>query len=205
MKKEQIKKLIKKHKYIFIGEIHGTEEIPLRVFELLKETIKNKKVVFCLEIPKEANIELYKYLQGIIGKDKLFSSVYLKDAVNDSRINDSILRMYEKLYVLGCTFKGLENYDNENPNERDKEMASIFMNIINENKAHKYVVYLGNLHTIDKSIKIGKFVVNPIKTYLPKEIIMDSLTIQFGNGSKREVKFDKKINTVYYSILRENR
>jgi len=42
MKKEQIKRLIEKYKYIFIGEIHGTKELPKFTFNIVKQILKKK-------------------------------------------------------------------------------------------------------------------------------------------------------------------
>ena len=200
MKEEEIKKLIKKHKYVFIGEIHGTKEIPIKVFELLKDAINGKKVFFCLEIPKEANTKLYNYLEGSIRRNKLFSSVYLKDALNDSRINSYLLHMYRKLYTMGGTFMGLENYNNENTSNKDEWMAYELLDIIkrNKNNVHKYIIYLGNFHTLDKKIRIKKFLLTPIKTYLSKNILSQALTINFSRSSRKKIIFDSKTNTINY-------
>ncbi len=47
------------------------------------------------------------------------------------------------------------------------------------------------------------FAVNPIKIYLPKNIIDESLTIQFINGKEEKIEFDKKMNTINYKIITE--
>src|SRR3989338_2471029 len=126
MKKEQIKRLIEKYKYIFIGEIHGTKKITNVVFDIVKQILKKNKIIFCLELPQQAEEILYVYLRAKINKKELFASKYLQNAISDSRINDDILLMYERLYGVGVVLKCLENYDFENVEYRDKEMAKRF-------------------------------------------------------------------------------
>src|SRR3989338_475631 len=123
MDKKQVVGLLARYKYILIGENH-----------------KNNKIIFCLEIPKQAEKELYGYLNGKIKKLQLLNSIYLNDAKNDKRINDNILIMYRNLHKAGIIFKGLEDYNNENPYERDKSVAKRFMNITNNKKFDKYIL-----------------------------------------------------------------
>ena len=200
MEKEQVTDLIEKHKYVFIGEIHGTKEIPKKTFELIKPAIKNKKNIFCLELPKQAEKELYKYLNKKISKEDLFKCNFLHDAVFDKRFDEDRLAIYEKLHKNGVILRCLENYDIEDINKRDEEMAKSFLEIIKE-KADKYFVYVGNLHIIEEEIEIMGMKVRPIKIYLSKDILSNVLTIQFSKGEKEEVIFNKKTNTINYSLV----
>src|SRR3989344_2614767 len=197
---KQVIDLIEKHKYIFIGEIHGTKEIPEKIFELIKPAIKNKKNIFCLELPKQAEKELYKYLNKKIIKEELFKCNFLQGAVFDKRLDEDRLAIYEKLHKNGVILRCLENYDIEDINKRDEEMAKSFLEIIKE-KANKYFVYVGNLHIIDEEIEIMGMKVRPIKIYLSKDILSNVLTIQFSKGEKEEVIFNKKTNTINYSLV----
>ena len=45
--------------------------------------------------------------------------------------------MYERLYSVGVVLKCLENYEIENIDYRDQEMAKKFLNIIKESKDNK--------------------------------------------------------------------
>ncbi len=200
MNKDEIKKLIEKHKYIFIGEIHGTKEIPEKTIELIEPIIKNKKIIFCLELPKQAEKELYKYLNKKISKEELFKSKYLQDAVFDHRIDEDRLSMYEKLYENGVVLRCLENYDIKDINKRDEAMAKSFLEIIKE-QVDKYFIYIGGMHIIDKEIELNGMKVRPIKLYLPKDILDNVLTIQFNKSEKEEINFDKKINTIKYRLV----
>lgn len=204
MDKMQVVELLEKYKYILIGEIHGTKEISKITFELIRPLFKNNKIIFCLEIPKQAEKELYRYLNGKIKKQQLLNSIYLNDAKNDKRISDNILIMYKNLHKAGIVFKGLEDYNNENPYERDKSIAKRFMDITHKNKFDKYILYIGNIHTLTKSIKMGGYVVNPIKIYLPKNFIKKILTMQFNKGDKEQIVFNEKTNTINYNLVLEN-
>ena len=185
MKKEQIKRLIEKYKYIFIGEIHGTKKIPNVVFDIVRQILKKNKIIFCLELPQQAEEVLYAYLRANINKKELLASKYLQDAIFDSRINDDILLLYEKLNMAGVELKCLENYEIENVNYRDQEMAKKFLNIVKKNKADKYFVYVGSMHTLDKSIQIKNFKINPITIYLHQGIKDNLLVIQFKRQEGR--------------------
>lgn len=132
------------------------------------------------------------------------NSYFLRDAVSDKRITNNILSFYKKLHKCGVIFKGLDDYHNEEINKRDMLMAKRFIEIIKNNLADKYILYIGNMHLIEKSIKIGKFQVNPIKIYLPKDILKKSLTIQFYKGNKEKIVFNKRTNTINYNLNLEN-
>ena len=204
MKKEEVIELIKKSKYILIGEIHGTKKIPISALKLIYPIIKKNKIIFCLEIPKQTDKKLYKYLNDKIKKKEFLDSFFLMDAISDKRITNNILSFYKKLYKHGVIFKGLEDYNNEKINKRDMLMAKRFIEIIKKNWADKYILYVGNMHLIEKAIKIGKFEVNPIKIYLPKNIVKKSLTIQFCRGDKEKIIFNKKTNTINYNLFLKN-
>ena len=136
-----------------------------------------------------------------INKKELLSSKYLQDAIFDSRINDNILLMYERLYSAGVVLKCLENYEIENIDYRDQEMAKKFLNIIKENRVDKYFVYVGGMHALDKSIQIKNFKINPINIYLPQEIRDNLLVIQFNRGKKEEIRFYKKTKIINYNLV----
>ena len=57
--------------------MHGTKDIPERTFKLIEPIIKDKKIIFCLELPRQVEKELYKYLNKEISKKELFKSRYL--------------------------------------------------------------------------------------------------------------------------------
>ncbi len=196
MDKGEIKKLIADHKYIFIGEIHGTKEIPNLTLEFVLPAIKNRNVIFFLEIPKESEKELYKYLNSTINKRRFLNSVYLFDAIFDKRITNDILVMCKKLKRAGVKIKGLENYSNGNPYERDKDMAKRFLKVVNNKKGDKYIVYIGNLHLLEKSFRINKFKLDPFKAHLPKRILKKALTIQFNKNNEEGINFKRMNNVV---------
>ena len=112
--------------------------------------------------------------------------------------------MYKSFYDQGIIIRCLENYDNPNVKERDKEMANRFITIINEQKADKYFVYVGNMHVLAESMKIYEFTINPIKIYLPKDILQEILTITFSKADKKFITFDKKTNTIEYAMPYSN-
>src|SRR3989344_8699808 len=201
MKVEDMKKIIKNYEYIFIGEIHGTKEIPEKVEQLLNKILDNEKIIFCLELPKQAEKYLQNYFNNIINNNELFSYEILADAIKDNRLNSHIIKLCKKLFEAGHIIKCLENCDNENPYERDKEMASTFLEIINNYKADKYIIYVGNIHIIDCPIKINDFNINPIKNFLPKYTINKILTIDFNKCDKENITFDKIKNTITYNLI----
>ncbi len=195
--RKQVTSLISKHKYIFIGEIHGTKNIPVTTINLIKDM--DKRNVFCLELPQHIEKELYKFLKK--QKNNFLNHPDIKrDALHDKRITSSTLQMYKKLYKLGFKLKCLENYNNKNLKERDKEMAMKFINIVNKVKANRFFIYIGNLHLIEKPINLLIFKINPIKLFLPDYIRNESLTIQFFYGKEEKIKFNPKRNTVNYYL-----
>ena len=200
MDKNQIKKLIEHSKYVFIGDIHGTKEIPEKIFEIIRSILKKKKIIFCLELPQQAEKELYAYLNKKMSEKEFLQSKYLEDALFDHRIDKDRLSLYKKLYENNVILRCLENYDLENINERDKVMAMNFMELIQEH-AEQYFVYVGGMHIIDEEIEIMGMKVKPLKIYLPKNISEDTLIIQFENSEKEEIDFTKENNTLHYKLI----
>lgn len=195
---------IKKNKYLFIGEIHGTSEIPKKVIGLIKNLAKTNKIVFCLELPKQIEQELNEFLKKKVTKDKLLSSPYLEDALSDNRFNHNIVSMYMELNKENIKIKCLEDYYLKDITKRDEIMANNLKEIIEKEKADLFIIYAGNMHVLDKSIKIGNFIVNPIKIYLNKDIINKSLTIQFNEGNHESIIFDKNRKTFTWNLRIRN-
>jgi len=201
MKQEDLIERIAEKKYTFIGEIHGTKEIPEKVKELIS-MLKKRSLIFCGEFPYQAETEIEMYLRGEITKKELFTSKYLADAIYDKRITEEILKLWSELFKRGSSIKGIEDYDLENIQERDKKMAEQFLKIIKKYPANQYILYCGGLHLLDKITKISSFTVNPIKIYLPNEIIKEAITIQFYPGAQEEIRV-KDQTIEYYIPLKE--
>ena len=106
MKQEILIELMAKKKYIFIGEIHGTKEIPQKTKELIYQ-LKNKSIIFCGEFPYQAEREIEKYIKGQITKKELFTSKYLVDAMYDKRVTEDILELWKDLFQKGI---GIRDY-----------------------------------------------------------------------------------------------
>ncbi len=182
-----------------VGEVHGTKKIPKILFEIL-DKIKDEKIVFCLEIPEQAEDELCLYLNGKLKESEFLSSPYISDAVQDKRITANVLELCRGLYSKGVIIKGLEDYNLLKVNERDRVMVENFIKIIDTIKADKYFVYVGNAHTLDKQIRMGNFVVNPLKLYLPKDMLNRVLTIQFENSEDEKIEHDTRTRTIRYKL-----
>lgn len=197
MENKDILDSIKKHKYIFIGEIHGTKEIPEIVFSLMKP-ILNEKIIFCLELPQSAEKVLHQFFEGRITEKKLFSSDILKDSVSDGRFNKNTLSLYKSLHDNRVIIKCLEDYDCEDISKRDENIAKRFLEIIKKENADKYFVYAGNCHTINESVQIQGFTIKPIKIYFQKDFTKKILTISFSVGCS--ITFSKKTNTFDYAL-----
>ncbi len=191
---------IKQSRYLFIGEIHGTKEIPKKTTDIVKELAINKKIIFCVELPKQLEKELNNFLDNKISKKELFSSMYLKDALYDNRINEDIILMYKELKKSKVKIICLEEYNLDKIEKRDEEMAKNFKEIIKNEKADIFIIYAGNIHLFDKTEKMGEFIINPIKIYLDKEIIDNSMTIQFTNKEKEKINFNKENSTIEYNL-----
>ncbi len=196
---ETILKEAKKNKYLFIGEMHGTEEIPAVTLQIMQQLAKERTIVFCTELPQQIEPYFTKFFQHKITKNELFSSIYLKDALFDNRFNDNILHLYIELQRLGITIKYLEDYSLDDIYKRDEIMADTFKEIITKENADLFVIYAGNMHVMGKSMSIQNFTINPIKIYLDKAILRKSLTIQFSPG-KYSLYYDKKTKTFNYVL-----
>ncbi|HIH26307.1 hypothetical protein J4476_03520 [Candidatus Woesearchaeota archaeon] len=197
MKIDNIKKLINDNRIIFLGDVHGNKSIPETIFNLIKDF---KKSVFAIELPKQPSGDIIDYFENKLSKEELFQNKYLKDALNDNRLNANTLDLYKKLYDFGFKLEFLEDYENKlfNGKTKDKFIAEELKILLEKYPKYKIFLYAGNIHTLDKPIRILLiFKVKPIKYYLNNDIKKLILTIQFSNV--KEITYNKENNTVYYT------
>lgn len=171
----EISPKLAKYKYIFIGEQHGRENISKGVFSLIHEL--KGKIIFCVELPQEVESLLKKCLEGEIEQEVLFASPYLEDALHDKRFHQGVLELYTKLHEKEVIIHCLEDYSGT-VEERDKNMAKKFLEIIEKEKAEHYILYTGNVHVMKEEGHILGFHVTPILIYLPKQILSEAITLQ---------------------------
>ena len=196
MNRQQVIGKIKKHKYIFFGEIHGTKEIPKTTLELLKN-IKGKNVL-CLELYEQVEKSLLAYIKG--QKNYFLDSQYTKGPISDKRITENTIKMYKELYKMSFKLMYLEDYNSKKIKERDKNMANKFTEIVRNNKFDKYFIYIGNLHLIEKQYNFGIFKIGSIKPYLPEDIRKDALTILYFKGKEEKISFNQKLNRINFTV-----
>lgn len=193
-----IKEYIQGKNLILIGETHGSKEIPLIVMDFLK--VIDKPIIFCGEFPYQAENDVQSFLKSQISKEKLFSSKYLSDAIYDKRLTEDILLLWQTLFKNGAKIVGLDNYDLENIEDRDKEIAKQLLKNIEKNKGCIHVVYCGGAHLLEKITKIQSFIVRPIKIYLPEKLLKESITIQFIASSEEKIKYNKDKQILFYYL-----
>ena len=186
---------IKNKKIILFGEIHGTKEIPVYIRKLCRIILRDRNnILYLLELPKEIEPKINKFIRKEISKKELIKDRLLEDSICDGRFTPSILRNIKSLSSKGVKFKCIDSVEGK-PSERDKDMAGRVVKLIKKYPKPKILLHIGNFHVSSKKIRYKNRTWKPFKLYLPPKIINNSVTIictaqkgSFYNQGVKKVK-----------------
>ena len=194
---EELQELVDKKRFVFFGEVHGTKEIPKKVEQLLSKT---RSGIFCAEFIVQALPKVKEFLRDEITQEQILNEKWLKEAVHDRRVTPSILSLWKELFNNNTCVEALEDYNAPFTcaADRDRMMAQRFTSFVNRNPEKRCFIYVGGMHLLDEELTLGQFTVTPLKTFLPKKIREQALTIQFEQGEKN-ITYDESKNVVIYT------
>lgn len=148
---------------LLIGEIHGTNEIPKFVGDVICNVEKSgKRVWLGLEIPtsEQASIDAYLHSKGALEDKKQFTSGMFW-SFKDGRSSQAVLRLIEQVRVLKIkgipidifAFDQMADGEDSFSNRRERGMAEMLTKIQQLNQPAMGVVLVGNYHA-RKNIEI---------------------------------------------------
>lgn len=199
-------------KYLFVGEMHGTEECPKAFLEILKKYKINQ---VALEFPKKNQNEINQFLSE--SRDISNLSIFKdKEKIHDGRASESVKDLILKLKKNKIKIYFVDS-EPSNPLKRDYLMAKNLIEI-----KGKTAFLCGNVHAsktaikfpfifvllnrimnfFGKGIKISKNgIIETCGSFLPKkEKISYKITAvnggEFYNFGVKKIKPDKKFRNL---------
>lgn len=141
---------------LLVGEIHGTNEIPKFVGDVICNLQKSGKIVWLgLEIPtsEQANIDAYLDSKGELDdKKKLTSGVFW--SFKDGRSSQAVLSLIDQVRILKnggiviniFAFDQMADGEDSFSNRRERGMAEVLTKLQRLNQQALGVVLVGNYH-----------------------------------------------------------
>ena len=181
--------LLRKHRMIVFGEIHGTNEAPALVstvtYELAKE---GARILMALEVLGLLNGELADFVAGTIGVDQLLAGEAFWNrplARQDGRSSRAMLRLLQD--VREYRTRGLMidpgGIDSVVRSARDRE-ASMALNLrtLITNRPYEHVVVLAGSRHARRTPRFGGFGPRPMASHFHRgELLL--VRISFRGGS----------------------
>jgi hypothetical protein len=176
--------LVTSRRVLFVGEIHGTEEIPRFTGELVCHALrKDKPVLLALELPSADNGLLQTFLEDG-NPDPLLQSPFWTRADQDGRTSRAMMELLLRAHAMHEAGKPVDvvGFDVERklgtmPAERDRGMAE---QLIGAMKAHPdalVVALAGNVHGRRSLGVPWDPIYQPMAAYLPEERLVSLLAM----------------------------
>lgn len=173
-------------KFIFFGEVHGTQEIPAFFGDVLCELLKVKKVVVALEWPKSSTDRIRNYLAApdnenadaeFLNYDRIWNA-----AIADGRNSHAMFRLMKKIKSLKkigenievAAFQptGFNNLHHMSQDYYELVMAYNIFRIADEFPDQTVLVLTGNFHARLSPQTVGLKVIRPAAMRLPQEDVI---------------------------------
>lgn len=200
MKKEisfpKFVKELSKKRFIMLGEIHGTKEIPKIVQKILVSLAKNQSLNLFLEVP----VNQQKFLS------KKTIPFYKHQKVNDGRNSKEYFDLIKSLRSKIKIFF-IDPLDWKN---RDYKMYKNIKKIMNKNN-NSGIFLAGNIHTSTRIFKWQDKTIKSAGCFLKKSfsnvanLNFIPLSGKFFNLSVKEVPENKKANFFKDKIIKINK
>ena len=142
-----------------LGDLHGTQEIPAFVGEVVTALAAREPVVLAIEIPRDLGPSLATYLAsdgGPAARQALIAGPWWQDEYQDGRRSVALVALIETTRALRAAGRDVVVVAIDDPipdsEAREAEMAR---NVVATREAHPaaaIVVYAGNLHTSRREV-----------------------------------------------------
>lgn len=159
----ELMKRAEKSRFILVGEMHGTREVPALVADLAERWSKPREengvgplLVVALEYPRSEAADLNAYFRsdgGPAAKRRLFDSPFWSRSYQDGRSSEAMLDLIEGVRMLARSGRRvkLAPFD-QNAKQakldgsRDKSLAQNLRAIVKANPAARVLALTGNYH-----------------------------------------------------------
>lgn len=165
-------------RYLVIGELHGTEEMPAFFGELVEQASAKKPVAVALEYPEQMSRDLQRYLESDGGeadrKTLLATDFWTK--YRDGRSSKAMFALIEKLRTLGvAVFACQPSGSAGDPTGYERVMGECWKQAA-ENTHHLTLILTGSSHA--SFIPVYENYA-PAASYLPREemVSLDDLSV----------------------------
>ena len=139
---------------VMLGDLHGTQEIPAFVGEVVTSLSAREPVVLALEIPRDLGPSLAAYLGshgGPAARQALIAGAWWRDAYQDGRRSVALVSLIETARALRAAGRNVAVVAIDDPvSDSEAREEAMARNVIATREAHPagaIVVYAGNLHT----------------------------------------------------------
>lgn len=200
----------KKIRWIVLGEMHGTNEMPEIFADAVCLTAEASPTVVALELPAIDQPRIDAYLEsdgGPKAKQAFFEAYIWKSRVKDGRSSEAIFRLFEQLHGLHkagkvrtvIAFQPVRFKEPPTSAEYDRAMADLIEK--NTPKGFRALVLVGNVHAMRTKVDFGPEPYLPMAGHLPRRNTL-SLDISSngvssawacrGQGQCGEITFGRK-------------
>ena len=199
----QLVKLTEGSKLLVIGEMHGTQETPALVADIVKQwTRKNgpdgkgQPVIVALEYPQTEAGMLTDYFNSDgreSAKKQLMDSPFWSRAFQDGRSSEAILALIDSLRILHQSGKeihiavfDLNAAQIAAGQDRDLGMSTNLRAIVHANPSAKVLALMGNFHARQQDSPTRRFMVAYLKDLAPFSLKVDAYSGQYWMCSTPE-------------------
>jgi hypothetical protein len=198
--------LLRPHRVVAVGEIHGSNEIPGFFCELAKHMAKDRKpLVVALEIPS-VNQEALNQFSLTRDPSHLENMPHFANSLQDGRSSKAMMKLIKKLKNLGAVHivafdagadESLPLYQWQQ--SRDLRMGELLAKTLEENPYARMLVLAGNVHTknsigsfFDKTYRSAVFHMSSVKNSPVKPTDVFNMSAMFQEGETWTMTEDGK-------------
>lgn len=166
-------------RWVFVGELHGTNEIPDAFANLvcLAATTRGP-VTIALEFPTDMQASLDAWLAsdgGDAARNALLAAPWWHRPLQDGRSSAAFLRMLERLRVFHASGKvaSVRAFDVpptwRGQTDRNADMAKTLTSIAAETQG-LVLILVGNIHAMRSDLQFGDTLIHPAASLLPDKV-----------------------------------
>ena len=146
-------------KFVLIGEMHGTREIPALVAEFVEHVARRhgsrgqQPIILALEIASGDQPDVDRYMDSNgtpADKAALLAGSHWQDAMHDGRDSRAMFDLIERMRQLSHAGNdvSIDLFDEAGEGTRDKRMADHLRKVVRDSPGATVLVLAGNVHAM---------------------------------------------------------
>lgn len=147
------------HKFVLLGEWHGTQETPALVADLVEHQVRvhttgvHEPIILALEIGSDDQPTVDRYMASdgaLTDKGALLDGSHWQDAMHDGRDSQAMFDLIERMRELrhGGADVSIDLFDQDGDGERNKRMAEHLRKVVLHAPKATVLVLTGNVHAM---------------------------------------------------------